>query len=741
MQLIKPALWRWLRMWLLAGATRMVGLLLVLALSAIQIWDPPLVEAARLRVFDQLQRFAPRPVPATSPVVVVDIDDVSLSRVGQWPWPRQTFAELITRLAEQGARTITFDILFAEADRLSPPIYARILEPVSPQTAAVLRTLPSFEQTMATAMRQRPVILGEAGLNAQPTGIARNVVPPARVAWLGPEVRHHLSTYAYPLAPVGILARAATGIGLVSITPEIDGVVRRAPTVAVVGEHVVPGLALETVRVALDETTLRVRGGDHGVLGVGVGPLAVPTEADGRIWVHYTRARPELYVPAHAVLAGAVDDARIAGKLVFIGSSAAGLGDIKVTPVAGNTAGVEIQAQLVENILAGTMLQRSQTIVGSERVLVLVGGLLLVWFGTRIPAGWFPPLLLLVLVLGIAAAWFAYTPGRMLIDTAYPAFAFGLLLFWLAMAKYITEEGRRRNLRHAFAHYLSPVMVDRLIDTPTALALEGDRRTLTVMFSDIRSFTTLTETLAEDPVGLTELLNRYFTAMTAEILEQQGTIDKYIGDAIMAFWNAPLDDPDHSRHACAAVLGMRRRLVTLNAELAAEAAAAGETFVPLRTGFGIQTGEAFVGNLGSAQRFNYSVIGDAVNVAARLETSSKSYGFPVIVGEAVREACPGMAFLALDEAMLKGKTEASRIYALVGDETLVANPSWTALQTAHEALLQALDGGLPTVAALAERCQSLAGELALDVAYPVLVATRVNPAVARSVDGGRSMAG
>lgn len=702
-------------------ATRAVGLVLVLALAAMQIWDPPLVEAARLRVFDQLQRFAPRQPPDPSPVVVVDIDEQSLSALGQWPWPRQTFAELITALAEEGAAAIAFDILFSEADRLSPPLYARILEPINAQAAAVLRTLPSFEETMADAMRERPVILGEAGSNAPRLGIERYVEPVARVAWLGEEVRHHLPSYAVGLAPVSILAGSARGLGVVSITPEVDGVIRRAPTLAAIGPHVAPGLAVETVRVALGEATIRVRGGNHGILGIGLGPLWLPTESDGRLWIHYSGARPDLYVSARDVLAGTLPAGRISGRIVLVGSSAAGLGDIKVTPVAGNTAGVEIQAQLVESMLSGDILQRSMTVVGSERALVLIGGLLLAWLGIRIPAGWFPPLLLGVLVLAVAVAWFAFAPGGMLVDTAYPAFAFGFILFWLAMAKYITEEGRRRSLRHAFAHYLSPVMVDRLIETPTALALEGDRRTLTVLFSDIRSFTTLTERYAQDPLGLTRLLNRYFTGMTDEILGRQGTIDKYIGDAIMAFWNAPLDDPDHARHACEAALAMRRRLAALNTELAAEAAEAGTDFTPLRNGFGIQTGLAFVGNLGSEQRFNYSVIGDAVNVAARLESSSKEYGFAIIVGEATRKACQGLAFLALDTAQLRGKTEASRIYALLGDAELLAEPLWAELQAAHEALLGAVQAAAPDVAARAERCQRLADGLGLDVSYATLV--------------------
>jgi adenylate cyclase len=230
---------------------------------------------------------------------------------------------------------------------------------------------------------------------------------------------------------------------------------------------------------------------------------------------------------------------------------------------------------------------------------VLGLGLALVLFGLRLPAGSLPLMLLAVLASAAAVAWVAYSQGRYLVDATYPAFALGVLLFWLTMAKYIREQTIQRSLRHAFGHYLSPVMVDRLTANPTALTLDGDKRPLTILFSDIRGFTTLTEIYAEDPEGLTKLLNRYFTSMTEEILAQEGTIDKYIGDAIMAFWNAPLEDRQHARHACLAALAMLARLEAFNRDLAAEAEATGTSFTPLRIGVGIETGSCFVGNLGS----------------------------------------------------------------------------------------------------------------------------------------------
>ena len=698
--------------------TRLAGLAIAVALSALQVWDPPLVEAARLRVFDQLQRWAPRAVPADSPVTIVDIDDVSLAEIGQWPWPRTVFADLVNALGQHGPRAIVFDVLFAEADRLSPPSYARLIEPVDARMAAVLRTLPSSEETMAAALSRFPVVLGEAGAASVERRFGRGRDPPARVAWLGGDVRQALPAFAHGITALPTLATAAQGLGLVTVPAEVDGVVRRAPTLALVGERVLPSLPLEAVRVALGETTLIVRGNDAAVRSVAVGTLSIPTDSDGRIWLHFTPRRTDLYVSAIQALAGEMPPERISGRVVLIGSSAVSLGDVKVTPVAGNTPGVEIQAQLIESILAGDLLRRPPALVGAELGLVLALGLLLAWFGVRLPAGSFPPLLAGLLIAAGAATWLAYAGAGYLVDATYPAFAFAVLLFWLAMAKYIREETGRRTLRHAFGHYLSPVMVDRLIRNPVALALEGDRRPLTVLFSDIRDFTALTESYAEDPEGLTRLLNRYFTAMTDEVLAQEGTIDKYIGDSIMAFWNAPLDDPQHARHACLAALQMVRRLERLNQELASESLAAGQPVAPLRAGIGIETGLCFVGNLGSAQRFNYSVIGDAVNVASRLEASSKLHGLPIIVGENVRTACPELAFLAIGVVQLRGKRGTSQVYALMGDETLASQPLWPALAAGQEALLQAirLRSELDPDAAL-RRCEALANELGLGETY------------------------
>ena len=324
-----------------------------------------------------------------------------------------------------------------------------------------------------------------------------------------------------------------------------------------------------------------------------------------------------------------------------------------------------------------------------ENIVLLALGLVLAWTGPFLRAGFLPALLGLAVAGGLGGTWYAFRYHGLLLDGVYVASALAVLLFWLAMARYVREEARRRTIRNAFSRYLSPVMVDRLTTSASALNLGGERRELTVLFSDIRGFTTLSEHYEHDPVGLTELLTRYFTAMSATIQDQSGTIDKYIGDAIMAFWNAPLPVDRHPRAACLAALQMREKLGELNDALATEARERGDDLKPIRIGIGLNTGVCFVGNMGSEQRFNYTVIGDPVNVASRIEGRCKSYGFDIVIGEPTREAAADLAALEIDRVRLMGKTTASRLFALVGDATVAASERFQELAGEHDAMIAA----------------------------------------------------
>jgi adenylate cyclase len=674
------------RSWSFDWPTSVAGVVLILLFLGLHAWNPALIEAARLKVFDQYMRIKPRQPLQPSPVVIVDIDEASLEEVGQWPWPRTVFAQLIDRLAKMGAVVVAFDVIFAEPDRLSPVEFAATLGGVDPMIVAGLRALPDNDTAMAETMRYYNVVLGQPASTRPLTQDKAASAPPMTVAEINGDPRPYLLKFADLVRSVPILEQAARGIGLVTFNADLDGIVRRVPAVVDVSGRIVPTLAIESLRVATGQPTIATRSGQGGIQAIILQGVAIPTDGQGNIWIHYAPSDPDRYVSAADVLAGRIDAGQIANRIVIVGTSAAGLGDIKATPVAARMPGVEVHAQLLETIYANDHLRRPSYAPGAERMVFVGAGLLLAVVGPLIPAGLLPVVLLVSTAAAVGISWYAFAYQNLLIDSAFPAFAVVALVLWLALAKYIREQAMRRSIRSAFGQYLSPVMVDQLVSDPDQLTLTGETRELSIMFSDIRNFTTLSETYADRPEDLTRFMNHYLTAMTEQIMQRSGTIDKYIGDAIMAFWNAPLDVPDHARLACLAALGMTKRV----RELSEEAEATGADRAPgIRIGVGINSGECYVGNMGSDQRFNYSVLGDPVNVASRLEGQSKTYGVEIVVGDTTMAAAPELAGLRLDLVRLKGKTQPVWLFGLLGDAEVAGSEAFAELVRAHDAMLAA----------------------------------------------------
>jgi adenylate cyclase len=319
--------------------------------------------------------------------------------------------------------------------------------------------------------------------------------------------------------------------------------------------------------------------------------------------------------------------------------------------------------------------------------LILVGGLLIIWLVPAIGARWTVLLFALVTGISLGTSWYLFAEHRILFDAGFAVASMLVLYVLLTYAGYAREEAGRRQVRNAFSHYLSPAMVEKLAENPSRLSLGGEKRDMTMLFCDVRGFTTISEQF--DAEGLTRLINKLLTPLTDIILRGQGTVDKYMGDCIMAFWNAPLDDADHARHACLAALAMNAEMVPLNERLAAEASAEGRPHLPLKIGIGINSGEVVVGNMGSDQRFDYSVLGDQVNLASRLEGQCKTYGVDIVIGENTRQKAPDLAFLELDLIKVKGKTTAVRIHSLLGDETVRQSETFTALSGRHAEMLAA----------------------------------------------------
>jgi adenylate cyclase len=651
------------------GYARLLCLVLLIGFAALRAADPAPVEEIRVRTFDFFQRIDPRH-KTERPVTIVDIDDKSLEKFGQWPWPRTRIADLITELTRLGAVVIAFDAVFPEPDRLNPADAADTFRNLDEDTRAKLRALPSNDEVFAEAIRKSRVVLGESGA-AEELAALDKTLPVTGLAMLGTGEEPQRFMFQFPglLRNTKVLEHAAAGRGLFTIKPERDGIVRRVPMIMLAQGQTMPSLSFEILRVASGSGTILIRSEKTGIKSLGIKGFQLPTDGNGQLWVHYARQDPSLYVPVTNVLEKTVAPEMIAGKLVLIGTSAVGLNDIKTTPVSQTMPGVEIHAQILESALTGDVISQPIYGIAVEFATALLFGLLVIAF-----APLFGPITLVALGAAFATALlgmsgYFYMQHRLLIDFTYPLMSTTAIYLTLIFSSFVREQQQRKQIRGAFAQYMSPVLVEQLAQSPEKLVLGGEEREMTIMFSDMRGFTSISETYKNDPQGLTALMNRFLTPLTNAILARKGYIDKYMGDAIMAFWNAPLDDKNHELNACEAALDMLGHVDELNQAREQEAKEEGRPFIPLNVGVGLNTGICVVGNMGSDLKFNYSVFGDSVNLASRLEGQSKEYGFPIIIGSRTALAVKDrFAILELDFIMVKGKKEPEVIYTIAGRE-------------------------------------------------------------------------
>jgi adenylate cyclase len=733
--------------WKLRVSTIIALSVLILGIGG-RVLDIGWVELARVKTFDLYQRLAPR-APENYGVGIVDIDEKSLLEIGQWPWPRTVIADLINRLADGKAAVVGFDAVYPEYDRMSPDRVAAAIRGADQQTIESLKKLPRNEDVMAAAMKRMPTVVGQVGLFSElPEGREPPTVKTSVKGLFGGDPRPFLFEYVSYMGNVQELEDAATGHGFFTVWDEGDGVVRRVPLVARIGKDIRPALTVEMLRAAFGGNMVFTKRDAAGLTHIGLqtrqGNFEIPTDKNGRIWVHF--ANPDaynspdnsgrLYVSATDIINRRVPPEKLAGRLFVVGTSAVGLLDIRATPIAGRLPGVEVHANILETILAANTHKgrRAQEIVQKikadakdsgikltpqklaqaanaeiskirdeefylkypnyansvELAMILFAGLFMTIMIPRLG-----PMLTLsgIVVAGAALvgfSWYLYREHLLLIDVTYPGIVTMALYSVLTFANYTREAAEKKQVRGAFAQYLSPALVEQLADDPEKLQLGGETKEMTFLFCDVRGFTAISETFKSNPHGLTILINRLLTPLTNVILSRNGTIDKYMGDCIMAFWNAPLDDERHAVHACESALKMFEALDILNEERRLEAEEEGVEFMPLNVGAGINTGECVVGNMGSDQRFDYSVLGDPVNLAARLESQSKNYGVKIVIGEKTAvEAKDGFALLQLDLIQVKGQSVGVEIYALLGDAAYAARPEFVAIREKHEAMIAA----------------------------------------------------
>lgn len=671
---------------------------ILVALGALRIADPAPVAQLRMMAFDNFQRLRPRTPAADGPVRIIDIDDESIRRIGQWPWPRTVMAKLIDNATKLKVAAIGLDVVFSEPDRLSPEQVIKTWAGDVTDMQTRIAGLPSNDQTLAAALARAPSVLGVVLTNDPTTKLPP---PKAGFAHAGDDPLQFVSKFDGALPSLPELSAAAKGQGSINWRPDGDPVIRRVPLIFNAAGKLFPALSLDVLRVAQGASTYIVKssgasgeqafGANTGVTAIKVGSLEIPTTGNGEMWVRYANMPGDLYISAWRLLAGEVDESELRGRIALIGTSAAGLLDLRATPLAPAVPGIEVHAQAIEQIVTGEFLRRPDYAAALELVAMIGAGIMLgaliVWHG----ALWSGVAAVFATVTVGASSWFAFDRLGWLLDPVYPAFTIVLLYLAGTVFGYLRTERERQEVRQAFSHYLAPSVVEEIANDPDRLTLGGEERQMTLMFCDIRGFTKLSEGLSANE--LVSLMNRYLTPMSEVILAHHGTIDKFMGDCIMAFWNAPIDDDDHAGNACRAALAMVDELKVLNETLKEEARQYRRRYTPIRFGIGLNTGLCCVGNMGSDQRFDYSVIGDNVNVASRLEGQTKTYGVTIIAGENTIAAVPEMASIELDLIQVKGREESERIFALLCDRPSAYNPSYRELHTVHDRLLAAYRAG------------------------------------------------
>jgi adenylate cyclase len=653
---------------------------------------PPILSALRNLAFDAYQRIPPSRSLAGAPIQVVHIDESSLARLGQWPWSRATMAELTQRLGDAGAAAIVFDVIFAEPDRTSPEQLLAAAPPA--RRVALARALggagESHDARFAASLHQFPTVLA-ASLHDHPS--AEPFPLRAGFALAGDDPGPFLRNLPGVATSLPALSDAADGVGFINWLPDGDQIVRRVPLLLGHNDEIAPSLALEALRVAFGASTYVVRsanasgtsafGAHTGINAVKVGPLTIPTDAEGQIWLRFRAYDHREAMPAWRILDPSFEPGRFEGAIVLVGASAPGLMDLRATPLDASIPGVQLHRQLLEQILGGDFLQRPDFAPGSELLIALLAIAVLAIaaprFGPSINAAIGFSLVAAIWSLGLLL----FVQLNYLFDPIFPTLA--ALVFAAGSTTYFYQrtEHQRADIRRAFGQYVAPSVIRQLTAHPERLKLGGEVRELSILVCDIRGFSKIAERMSAEQ--LTAFINSFLTPLSDIVIENGGTIDKYMGDAILAFWNAPLDQADHAERACRAAMQIMACLEDLNIAWRSAAEAAGRPFEQVRIGIGVNTGECCVGNLGSERRFDYSAIGDNVNIASRLESLTKAYGLVLLISEQTRNGATDMSLIEADLVRLHGREGATRVFTATLEQVIETSQ--------HTAFLEAFRQG------------------------------------------------
>tara|TARA_E500000178_G_scaffold237613_1_gene234104 strand:+ start:19 stop:1941 length:1923 start_codon:yes stop_codon:yes gene_type:complete len=628
-------------------------IIFAVVLLGVRIDNSDPVKTLRYKTWDYFQQIQPR-ANISDRVVVVNITESDLKKYGQWPWPRHILALLHANLTDSGAVLVNYNVLFAEPDRMGGKEYLKSF----PMTEEVREQLGAFltdtDSVFAYAINESKNVVLMMSVKSDKDQILPTTTPIIQKG----EVLPWLYEYNGIVPPLTQLTVGAKGLGVNVTSPEPDAVVRKMPVLIRVGEKIYPSMLLENIRLVNRSKRIKVIAKQHGIDEILVSKKAgIPVNHNAEMYINY--ADPEKYTQLSVEQVFSTEHAdKIKGRIVILGMDAAGLSVLKYTP-HGLTTDQMITAQALDTTMTGDYLYRIPKADTYEIVFMGLLGLLLIILIPRVSVLFSVPLLLFVLGGISYASFLAYANKGFLVDPSFAILYIFLIWSHSTYNNFATQSRLRKQIKKQFEHYLDPSMVKKLQKDPSLLKLGGEKRDMTFLFCDIRGFTPISEKYKGNPEGLTKLINRFLTRMTDVIIANGGTIDKFMGDCIMAFWNAPIEDPDHEQHAVQAAIDMQDELLKLNVQLAAEG------LPTIAIGIGVNTGEALVGNMGSNQRFDYSVIGDAVNLAARLESSSKTLGKTLVVGEdTVKTAKQKYYFDYIDQITVKGKTEEIKVYTV-----------------------------------------------------------------------------
>jgi adenylate cyclase len=607
-------------------------------------------------------------------IIIIDIDEKSLAAEGRWPWSRQKVATMVNHLADAGVAVVAFDVLFSEPERNPADSVTQHLEAkniVAPPFLLEARAALDADAIFAASLNSTDVVLGilfQGDASITQGELPFSVVKSEGISDLSKMTRISFNNYE---SNIKILQSQTPGSGFINASYDGDGIIRRAALVAEYNGQFYPSLALEAARLltltdSIDMEIAHVGSGIQQITGVKWGKELIETDSVGRVLIPYRGDRNSFpYISASDVLNGNFAPEMFEGAVVFVGTSAVGLGDLRSTPVGLTYPGVEIHANVLEGLLAPEILPYQpdwwEAAVGIT--LIVLGVFCVFLFPTIGPLS----LSITVIVLLVLTGWFNYWlwlhQGISLMLTTSLLLIFLVGMYNLSLG-FFKANSQKKMIKSIFDQYVPPAHIDKMLADPDSVNLDGERKVMTVLFSDIRSFTSISESLSASE--LKNLLNKYFNPITKSIFDHKGTIDKYVGDMVMAFWGAPLDDPQHAENALNAALDMQVITERLRGEFK-------NVGLPeIHVGIGLNTGSMSVGDMGSEYRRSYTVLGDAVNLGARLESLTKFYGVECLVSENTKEHCPSHVFRFIDRVKVKGKSEAITIYEPLNKQQLAS---------------------------------------------------------------------